>query len=276
VSAPGVGNWHFPYLNDEMGDAVGGTALGAAWLHDLAHVAEALREPFLSSPSQVMTSGRVEIRRSLLLTSNASTEDTNERRTEMGKIVMSGPQNVSLDGVVQDPDGEEGFRLGGWFNEFGGKDLEEWNKVALAEALGAEAWLLGRRSYEFFGLRWRPRSGELADRLNSMPKYVVSSTLVDPDWNNTTVVKGDVVTEVSRLKRELDGEIVVPASYQLGRALMEHDLVDELRVVVFPVVLGAGERFFGEISDKKPMRLVDTKTIGDGLAFLTYKTVRDA
>ena len=164
----------------------------------------------------------------------------------MGRIVMSGPQNVSLDGVVQDPDGKEGFELGGWFGEFGGKDLEEWNKVALEEALGAEAWLLGRRSYEFFGSRWRPRSGDLADRLNSMPKYVVSSTLEDPGWSNTTVVKGDVVTAVAKLKREIDGEIVIPASYQLGRALIEHDLVDELRLVVFPVVLGAGERFFGE------------------------------
>jgi dihydrofolate reductase len=169
----------------------------------------------------------------------------------MAKIVMSGPQNVSLDGVVQDPDGAEGFRLGGWFVQFGGKDLEEWNKVALAEARGAEAWLLGRASYEFFGARWRPRSGELADRLNSLPKYVVSSTLVDPDWNNSTVLKGDVVEEVSKLKQELDGEIVVPASYQLGRTLIEHDLVDELRLVVFPVVLGAGERLFDETSDKE-------------------------
>jgi dihydrofolate reductase len=194
----------------------------------------------------------------------------------MGKIVMSGPQNVSLDGVVQDPDGEEGFKLGGWFVQFGGKDLEEWNKVALDEALGAEAWLLGRRSYEFFGMRWRPRSGELADRLNNMPKYVVSSTLEHPDWNNSTVLKGDVVTEVSKLKQELDGEIVVPASYQLGRTLMEHDLVDELRLVVFPVVLGTGERFFGETSDKKPMRLARAQTIGDGLVFLTYELVRDA
>jgi dihydrofolate reductase len=193
----------------------------------------------------------------------------------MGKIVISGPQNVSLDGVVQDPDGKEGFRLGGWFVQFGGKDLEEWNKVALDEALHAEAWLLGRRSYEFFGARWRPRSGELADRLNSMPKYVVSSTLQEPGWNNSTVLKGDVVTEVSNLKQKLDGEIVVPASYQLGRTLIEHDLVDELRLVVFPVVLGAGERFFGETSDKKPMRLVHTRTIGDGLAFLTYQFVRD-
>jgi dihydrofolate reductase len=194
----------------------------------------------------------------------------------MGKIVMSGPQNVSLDGVVQDPDGQEGFALGGWFIQFGDKDLEAWNKVALDDALRAEAWLLGRRSYEFFGVRWRPRNGELADRLNSMPKYVVSSTLEDPEWSNTTVLKGDAVTEVSKLKQELDGEIVVPASYQLGRTLIEHDLVDELRLVIFPVVLGAGERFFGETSNKKPMRLVDAKTIGDGLAFLTYELVREA
>ena len=193
----------------------------------------------------------------------------------MGKIVISGPQNVSLDGVVQDPDGEEGFRLGGWFVQFGGRDLEEWNKLALADALGAEAWLLGRRSYEFFGARWRPRSGELADRLNSMPKYVVSSTLVDPDWNNSTLLKGDLVEEVSKLKQELDGEIVVPASYQLGRTLIEHDLVDGLRVVVFPVVLGAGERLFGETSDRKRLRLVDTRTIDGDVAFLTYEVVRD-
>jgi len=192
----------------------------------------------------------------------------------MGRLVMSGPQNVSLDGVVQDPDGEEGFRLGGWFGEFGGDDLEAWSRIALDEALRAEAWLLGRRSYEFFALRWRPRSGELADRLNSMPKYVVSSTLDDPEWNNTTVLKSDVVTEGSKLKHELDGEIVIPASYQLGRTLIDHDLVDELRLVVFPVVLGAGERFFGETSDKKPMRLVENTTIGAGLVLLRYELVR--
>jgi dihydrofolate reductase len=194
----------------------------------------------------------------------------------MGRIVMSGPQNVSLDGVVQDPDGKEGFKRGGWFVNFGGKDLEEWNKIALDETLRAEAWLLGRRSYEFFGARWRPRSGELANRLNSMPKYVVSSTLEDPEWNNSTILQGDVVAEVSKLKHERDGDIVVPGSYQLGRTLMEHDLVDELRLVVFPVVLGAGERLFGETSHNKPMRLVETKTIGDGLAFLTYELVREA
>jgi dihydrofolate reductase len=194
----------------------------------------------------------------------------------MGKIVISGPQNVSLDGVVQDPDGKEGFKRGGWFGQYGGKDLEEWNKVALDEALGAEAWLLGRRSYEFFGVRWRPRIGELADKINSIPKYVVSSTLEEPGWNNSTILKGDVVTEVSKLKQQLDGEIVVPASYQLGRTLIEHDLVDELRLVVFPVVLGAGERLFGETSDKKPMRLLGARTVGEGLTYLTYEMVREA
>jgi dihydrofolate reductase len=193
----------------------------------------------------------------------------------MGTIVMSGPQNVSLDGVIQDPDGAEGFSRGGWFVEFGGKDLEAWSKVALDDALGAEAWLLGRRSYEFFGARWRPRSGELADRLNSMPKYVVSSTLEQPDWNNSTVLRGDVVTEVAKLKDELDGEIIIPAGYQLARTLIAHDLVDELRVVVFPVVLGTGERLFGETLDRKPLRLIKSETIGDGLVFLTYGFVRD-
>src|SRR3954447_15776692 len=193
----------------------------------------------------------------------------------MGKIVMSGPQNVSLDGVVQDPDGAEGFRLGGWFAELGGKDLEAWSELALADALGAEAWLLGRVSYEFFGTRWRPRSGELADRLNGMPKYVVSSTLVNPEWDNSTVLAGDVLEEVSKLKEQLDGEIVVPASHRLGRTLIEHGLVDELRLVVFPVVLGAGERLFDGSSGKRPMRLVATRTIGAGLAYLTYEFARE-
>jgi dihydrofolate reductase len=192
----------------------------------------------------------------------------------MAKIVIS--TNVSLDGVVQDPDGEEGFRLGGWFAQFGGKDLEQWAKVSLEEALHSEALLLGRRSDEWFATRWSSRSGEWADRLNSLPKYVVSSTVKDLRWANSTALNGDVVDEVSKLKQELDGEIVVYASYQLGRTLIEHDLVDELRLVVFPVVLGAGERLFGETSDMKPMRLVDTRTIGEGLAFLAYERVREA
>ena len=192
----------------------------------------------------------------------------------MGKIVIT--TNASLDGVVQDPDGEEGFKLGGWFGQFGGKDLEQWAEVETDEALRAEALLLGRRSEEWFATRWASRTGEWADRLNSMPKYVVSSTLTEPRWSNSTILKGDVVDEVSKLKQEIAGEILVYASYQLERALIEHDLVDELRLVVFPVVLGAGERLFGPTGDKKPMRLVSAQTIGDGLAFLTYQPVRDA
>jgi len=192
----------------------------------------------------------------------------------MAKIIIS--TNVSLDGVVQDPDGEEGFKLGGWFNQFGGKDLEAWANVELDEALRTQALLLGRRSDQWFAQRWQSRSGEWADRLNSLPKYVVSSTLEHPRWNNSTVLRGDVVNEVSKLKQELDGDIVLYASYQLGRTLIEHDLVDELRLIIFPVVLGAGERLFGETSDRKPMRLVHSRTVGDGLALLTYQLVRDA
>jgi dihydrofolate reductase len=190
----------------------------------------------------------------------------------MGKLVVS--ENVSLDGVIQDPAGDEGFRVGGWVGLI--KDRAQLSKVALDEALGAEALLLGRRSYDWFAARWPSRSGELADRLNSLPKYVVSSTLEHPDWNNSTVLKGDALSEVSKLKHELKGEIVVPASFQLLRTLMEHDLVDELRLKIFPVVLGAGERLFGETSDKKAMRLVDTQTVEGDVVFLTYEPVRDA
>ena len=190
----------------------------------------------------------------------------------MGTIVIS--DNASLDGVIQDPAGDEGFRVGGWVGLI--KDSPQLNKLALDEALGAEALLLGRRSYEWFAARWPSRSGELADRLNSLPKYVVSSTLKNPEWNNSTVLKGDLLEEASRLKHELKGEIVVPASFQVVRTLMEHDLVDELRLKIFPVVLGAGERLFGETSDRKPMRLIHTTTIGDGLVFLTYEFVREA
>ena len=192
----------------------------------------------------------------------------------MGKIIIS--ENISLDGVVQDPTGEEGFRLGGWFGRFGGKDIEEWAKVALDEALRAEALLLGRRSDEWFAARWSARDGEWADRLNSLPKYVVSSTLDQAKWANSTVLKGDVVTEVSKLRQELDGDIVVYGSTRLVHTLMEHDLVDELRLTVYPVVLGSGERLFGETSDKIPMRLISTQTVGDGLALLTYERVPDA
>jgi len=192
----------------------------------------------------------------------------------MGKIVIS--TNVSLDGVVQDPDGKEGFRLGGWFVESIGSDYEPWAKVFFEEALATEALLLGRRSDEWFAERWLSRDDEWADRLNSLPKYVVSSTLEEARWSNATVVNGDVLDQVAKLKRELDGDIVVYASYQLARVLIEHDLVDELRLFVFPVVVGAGERLFGETSDQKPLRLVDTTTVGAGLARVTYEFVRAA
>jgi len=192
----------------------------------------------------------------------------------MGKIVMS--EFVTLDGVIQDPAGNEGFRHGGWFGRVGDKGREETDNVLLDQALAAEALLLGRRSYEFLAALWPSRSGELADRLNGVPKYVVSSTLEDPDWNNSTVLKGEVLDEVSRLKHKISGEINVIASFQLGRTLIEHDLLDELRLMVFPVVLGAGERLFGETSDKKPVRLLDSRTVGDGVAYLTYELVRKA
>jgi dihydrofolate reductase len=192
----------------------------------------------------------------------------------MGKIVIT--TNISLDGVIEDPDGQEGFTLGGWFGQFGGKDLEGWTKVETEEALGAEALLLGRRSDEWFATRWLPRSGEWADKLNSMPKFVVSSTRKDAKWSNATIISGDVVSEVSKLKEQIRGEILVYASYQLVHALLEHDLVDELRLVIFPVLLGSGERLFGATSDQKPLRLVEATTIGDGLPFVTYEVVRDA
>ena len=190
----------------------------------------------------------------------------------MGRIIVS--ENVSLDGVVQDPTGEEGFRHGGWFGQFGGEDLEEWGRLELDEALRAQALLLGRRTDEWFASRWLSRSGEWADRLNGMPKYVVSATLDKPRWTvsgNSAVLRGDVVSEVSALKQEIDGDIVVYASIQLARALLQHDLVDEVRLTLYPVVLGEGERLFADITSKKPLRLASTRTIGNGLVYLAYQ-----
>jgi dihydrofolate reductase len=190
----------------------------------------------------------------------------------MGKIVVS--ENVTLDGVIQDPAGDEGFRVGGWVGLIG--NSAQLSKLALDEALAAGAFLLGRRSYEWLAARWPSRSGELADRLNSLPKYVVSSTLDHPAWNNSTVLKGDAVNEVSALKQRITGDIVIAGSFQLVHTLLEHHLVDELRLKVFPVALGAGERLFGETSDKKPMRLINNQTIEGGIAYLTYELVRGA
>jgi dihydrofolate reductase len=190
----------------------------------------------------------------------------------MGKIVVS--ENVTLDGVVQDPAGVEGFRHGGWLGRIGDRGREQAARVALEEALSTEAMLLGRRSYEFLAARWPSRTGALADRLNSKPKYVVSATLQDPAWSNTMVLEGDAVSEVSALKQQVAGDIVVAASFQLVHALLEHHLVDELRLMIYPVVLGAGRRLFGETSDTTLMRLVGNTTVDD-LAFLTYEPVRD-
>jgi dihydrofolate reductase len=184
----------------------------------------------------------------------------------MGKLIIS--TNVSLDGVVEDPDGREGTERGGWFGRFGGRDLEHWADLETKEALGASALLLGRRSDEWFAARWASRTGEWADRLNGLPKYVVSAT-TGARWSNATVLDG--VGAVAALKREVDGEILVYASYELGRALIEDDLVDELRLVVFPVVLGAGRRLFGPTGAPKALRLASVQTIGNGLAYLMYR-----
>ena len=191
----------------------------------------------------------------------------------MGRIIVS--ENVTLDGVVEDPSGTEGFERGGWIGRIGDRGRDEAAKVALDEALSTEAMLVGRRSYEFLAARWPARTGALADRLNSQPKYVVSSTLQDPEWNNTTILSGDVVDAVSKLKDATTGDIVVPASIRLVRTLIEHDLVDELRLMVYPVVLGAGERLFGQTSHASHLGLVDTRTVDD-LAYLTFQPIREA
>lgn len=192
----------------------------------------------------------------------------------MGKIIIS--ENLTIDGVIQDATGEEGSRHGGWFNEVGDKDREAWAKIEFEESLGVEALLLGRRTYEFFAARWPSRSGDWADRLNNLPKYVVTSTPAELEWNNSTVLKGDVATEASKLKQQLNGDIVVYASTRVARTLLEHDLVDELRLMVFPIVLGGSEHLFDEIRERKPMRLVHIQTVGDNLALLTYQPVRVA
>ncbi len=192
----------------------------------------------------------------------------------MGKIVIS--TNATLDGVVQDPDGQEGFQYGGWFKKFVGADLQAWDKLVTEEALGAEALLLGGRSYDWFASRRATTSPAWTDRVTHLPKYVVSTTVKDPDWDNSTLIAGDVVKQLSELKQKVDGEIIVYGSYQLVRTLIEQDLADELRLFVFPVVLGTGARLFDGISNTKPTRLTDTRVVGEGLVFYAYEFVRDA
>jgi dihydrofolate reductase len=186
----------------------------------------------------------------------------------MGRIVVT--EFVSLDGVVEDPGGAEGFKYGGWSFEFDRGD--EGNKFKVEETMGSAAQLLGRRTYEGFAAAWPEREGEFADRFNEMPKYVVSSTLEDPEWNNSTVIGID---DVPRVRDETDGDLLVAGSVQLVQALIERDLVDELRLMVHPVVLGAGKRLFGETSDKKTLRLTDTRAVGDdGVTIQVYEPAR--
>jgi dihydrofolate reductase len=189
----------------------------------------------------------------------------------MGRIVVT--EFVSLDGVMEDPGGAEAFKHGGWSFEV--SRGEEGDKFKLDETFSSKALLLGRVTYEGFAEAWPSREGEFADKFNSMPKYVVSSTLDEPEWNNSTVLKGDVVEEVGKLRHEKDGDIVVHGSARLVQTLIEHDLVDELRLMVFPVLLGSGKPLFGETSDKKRLRLVDSKVVGDGVAILIYEPVRE-
>jgi dihydrofolate reductase len=189
----------------------------------------------------------------------------------MGNIVIS--ENTSIDGVIQDPTGHDGFRVGDWFTHLSGRDREAWAKIEFEEATGAEALLLGRRTYEWLVARgWVTRQDDWAKRLRTLPKYVVSSTLTDPEWVNATILRGDVVEEVTALKRNITGDIVVNGSGRLVHTLLENGLVDELRLIVFPFVIGDGDRVFGRTSDWKPMRLVDMRPVGDTLAHLTYRS----
>jgi dihydrofolate reductase len=188
----------------------------------------------------------------------------------VGRIVVT--EFVSLDGVMEGPGGDDDFVRGAWSFEF--DRGQEGDQFKLDETREAQALLLGRRTYEGFAAAWPSREGEFADKFNNMPKYVVSSTLEDPEWNNTSVLSGDPLEEVSRLRSEQEGDIVVHGSAQLVHALVENDLVDEIRLMVFPVVLGTGKRAFGETSDKKPLRLASSRTVGDGVNILVYEPAR--
>jgi dihydrofolate reductase len=188
----------------------------------------------------------------------------------MGRIVVT--EFMSLDGVVEDPGGAEDYKYGGWSFEYSRGD--DGDKFKLEETMDSEALLLGRVTYEGFADAWPSREGEFADKFNNMPKYVVSTTLSDPEWTNTTVISGDVAAEVARIRDEIDGDIVVHGSASLAQTLLENDLVDELRLMVFPVVLGDGKRLFGDTSDKKALDLADSKVVGDGVSILVYQPAK--
>jgi dihydrofolate reductase len=187
----------------------------------------------------------------------------------VGRIVVT--EFVSLDGVMEAPGGGENYKHAGWTFEI--DRGEEGDKFKFDELMEADAQLLGRVTYDGFAAAWPTFTDEVgfADRMNAMPKYVVSSTLQSADWNNSTILSGNVVEEVKKLKDDVDGVILVAGSAQLVQTLVEHDLVDELRLMVFPVVLGSGKRLFGETTDKKSLELADSKIVGDGVAILTYR-----
>jgi dihydrofolate reductase len=176
---------------------------------------------------------------------------------------------VSLDGVMEDPGGSENFEHGGW--SFKLERGEEGDQFKLNETLQSDALLLGRVTYQGFAEAWPSRTGEFADKFNSMPKFVVSTTLEDPEWNNTTVIKGHVAEEVAKLKQRPGGDIVIHGSAQLVQALLEDDLIDEYRLMVFPIVLGRGKRLFRDTGKATTLKLVDSKTVGAGVLILTYQ-----
>jgi dihydrofolate reductase len=185
----------------------------------------------------------------------------------MSRIVVT--EFVSLDGVMEDPGGSEQTKHGAWTFEFDRGD--KGNKFKLDETMGSDALLLGRVTYEGFADAWPSREGEFADKFNTMPKYVVSNTLERADWDNSTILSGDVVEQVSKLREQPGGDIVVHGSARLVQTLLENDLVDELRLMVFPVVLGSGKRLFGDTSDKKTLRLKSVETVGDGVTIQIYE-----
>lgn len=188
----------------------------------------------------------------------------------MGKIVVT--EFISLDGVIEDPGGSEDFEHGGWTFEI--DRGEEGDRFKVEETFEAEAQLLGRVTYEGFAEAWPSREGEFADKFNEMPKYVVSATLQSAEWSNSTVLSGDLGEAVEGVKREIDGTILVAGSARLVQGLIELDLVDELRLMVFPVILGSGKRLFGATAAKKPLRLLDSRTVGEGVEILVYEPLR--
>jgi dihydrofolate reductase len=187
----------------------------------------------------------------------------------MGRIVVT--EFISLDGVVEDPGGAEDYGRGGWAFDF--DRGQEGDKFKLDEVFEAEAQLLGRVTYEGFAAAWPERDDEagFAKQMNEMPKYVVSSTIERPEWQNTTVLSGDPIAAVAALREEVDGVILVAGSVTLVQALIENDLVDELRLMVFPILLGAGKRLFPTGEAKKPLKLTESKTVGDGISLLRFE-----